>query len=138
MRPRSLVIDTLKTTLENNPEARIGVAYVYCNYRDQDQESHKLIATIVRQLLALLDIIPEGVISIYNKLRKQGNPVPLDDAMAMLLLVCAAFDRVYICVDALNELKDRDTFLKSLKSLRESISSIHLFTTGRNNTQDTV
>ena len=141
MKSRSLVIETLKNRpknrLENHPDIKAAVAYVYCDYQDQNQEPQKLIAAIARQLLAVSDMIPEGVM-IYDKLRKNGQPIPLDDTMKILRHACAAFDRVYICVDALDELQGRDIFLQCLKSLQEIFFSIHLFITGRNNVQNTV
>jgi hypothetical protein len=135
MGSRSLVIDTLRKGLENNSKPKIGLAYVYCDYRDQDQTIEKILSAIVKQLLEPLDVIPERIDEIYKGLRKAGKQISLPDASEMLLHACKAFHRVYICVDALDELEERD---KLLKSLQETPHSICLFTTGRNNVKNTV
>jgi hypothetical protein len=133
VRSRSLVIDTLREVLENS-KSKVGLAYVYCNYKEV-QKTEEFIAAIVKQLLVPLDVIPEEIFRIYERYRKAKNPISLPDAREMLRLACAALQRVYICVDALDELEERD---RLLESLQETPPSVNLFTTGRDNVKTTV
>src|SRR5947207_15735274 len=111
----SLVIDTLRKDVQET-KTKMGVAYVYCDYKDQDQTAEKLIAAIAKQLLLRWDI-PDRIIEIYNEIQRERKQISLDNATEILRIACAALDRVYICVDALDELEEgeRNTFLGSLQ-----------------------
>ncbi len=119
-----------------NSKPNKGMAYLYCDYRDRGQKTGKLVAAIVKQLLEPLDVIPEKIVEIYSQHRKAGKQILLSEAMQMLHLACEVFDRIYVCVDALDELED-DERKQLLKSLRDIPPSVHLFTTGRNHVKST-
>jgi len=74
---------------------------------------------------------------IYNQLRKADKQISLGEAIEILLLTCPAFDLVYICVDALDELEERER-IALLKSLQGTPRSVYLFTTGRNHVKTNV
>jgi len=87
-----------------------------------------LIAVIVKQLLLQLDVIPKEVIKICNQHRRIGTRISLCKGEKLLRLACSAFNRVYICINALDELQER---ARLLDSLRKASSSARLFFTGR-------
>lgn len=136
MGPRSLVIDELKGDREDS-KPKIGLAYLYCDYNDPVQTVQEVICAMVKQLLNPLDVIPEEIVQIYERLRNEGQPIGLEDAKGMLLHACKPFVRVYVCIDALDELeeKERDKLLESLQGLP---LSVHLFITGRDPVKTTV
>lgn len=125
------MIDTL-TNDRQTSEHKIGLAYVYCDYKDKSRELQQLITVLVRQLLSSGVKIPSGIVDIYNQLRKSGNKVSVDQAMNMLLLVCAKLDRTYICIDAVDEFDDRE---KLLEVLKKTPTSVHIFITGRDHVE---
>jgi len=131
---RSLVIDTLREDLEDS-KPTIGLAYVYCDYGDQSQTIEKSIAAIVKQLLEPLNVVPETIIEIYDQLPKPRDQISLPNAMKMLRLTCAIFDRIYICIDALDEFEERE---KLLESLQGTPPLVHLFITGRDHVKTIV
>ncbi|KAK6531048.1 hypothetical protein TWF281_007875 [Arthrobotrys megalospora] len=124
----SLVIDYL-TKPPADSELKFGLACVYCDYRDQTlQTSINLIGSLLGQLLSTLPYLPKEVIQLYERNRQERKPLEQGDVEAMLLHACQHFDRVYICVDALDECQHKEDFLKSLRKL---LPSIQLFITGR-------
>lgn len=128
------MIDTL---LDRSRKAGDVVAYVYCDYRDHAlQTTVNIVGGMLKQLLLPLPELPREIIDMYEKARqRQGAPLELSDAVAMLFLTCKTFNRVYLCLDALDECKD---ITQLLRSLQATPTSIRLFTTGRKHIQTTV
>lgn len=111
----------------------MGLAYVYCDYGDQAQSTENILSVIVKQLLEPLDTIPAEITRQHKESQMRDGRISRAMVMAMLRAVSAAFNRVCICVDALDELRERENLLLSLKEL-----SCHLFLTGRNNVKAVV
>ncbi|KAH8700411.1 ankyrin repeat-containing domain protein [Talaromyces proteolyticus] len=134
----SLVIDRL--TEHTATQDKVGLAYVYCDYRDQaKQTTENLFSSITEQLLSSLSEktgIPKSIEDRCEALKKQGNPLGLENAKDLLLTTCAEFDRVYICIDALDELEPHNLRLL-LRSMCHGLS-VQLFVTGRPFIQETV
>ncbi|GAB1202930.1 hypothetical protein APSETT445_001554 [Aspergillus pseudonomiae] len=127
---RSIVIDRLRELM---PLGSIGLAYLYGDYRDQRAQSvENILGAIVKQLLAHLSETPQGILEIYETRVKQENPLSLPDAERFLDIACEQFSRVYICLDALDELRDQRSLLISLQARS---SSVQLYITGRPHVQ---
>ncbi|KNG86035.1 putative ankyrin repeat domain protein [Aspergillus nomiae NRRL 13137] len=126
----SIVIDRLRELM---PLGSIGLAYLYGDYRDQRAQSvENILGAIVKQLLAHLSETPQGILEIYETRVKQENPLSLPDAERFLDIACEQFSRVYICLDALDELRDQRSLLISLQARS---SSVQLYITGRPHVQ---
>ncbi|KAF4635819.1 hypothetical protein G7Y89_g2285 [Cudoniella acicularis] len=129
----SLIIDELerfKATKSN-----IGLAYVYCDYRDQIQQTiENIIGAIIKQLLRELPAIPEEIIEIWQKKQSGTSHLQLE-LKEVLHITCKYFDHIYICLDALDECRD---FPELLTILYQGPPSIRLFSTGRNHVQQLV
>ncbi|GMG48926.1 unnamed protein product [Aspergillus oryzae var. brunneus] len=140
---RSIVMDNRKLDLvpllplrELIPLGSIGLAYLYGDYRDQRaQTTVNILGVIVKQLLAHLSEIPLGILEIYEARVKQENALSLPDAEKFLDITCEQFSRVYICLDALDELQDQRSLLMTLQARS---SSIQLYITGRPHVRVTV
>lgn len=132
---RSLVIDYLKV---QECELRIGLGFVYCDYRDQkEQTSENVVGALLTQLLKCLPEIPSAVLEIHEQRVSQDRPLSLEDSSRLLQITCAQFHRVYISLDALDELQP--TYLEALlKCLCEVPSGIQLFLTGRPQVQSVI
>lgn len=94
-----------------------------------------ILGVIVKQLLAHLSEIPLGILEIYEARVKQENALSLPDAEKFLDITCEQFSRVYICLDALDELQDQRSLLMTLQARS---SSIQLYITGRPHVRVTV
>jgi len=128
----SLVIDTLCPKAR---ERKFRVFYLYCNYREE-LSAADLIAGLLKKVVAGLDGTPEKVSQEF-----EGSEVPGSDRMRPLLpdvedtlgTVLASFERAFICIDALDELPQKQIpqLLDSLAKLILLSSKIRLFLTGR-------
>ena len=118
------------------PGSKIGLGYIYCDYRDQkEQTTENILGAILKQLLGLLPEIPEAVLKLYAERVSQGKPLSSTDAVDLLGTACAHFSKVYVCLDALDELGNVRGLLKHL---RDSPHSMQIFITGRHHVQATV
>jgi hypothetical protein len=116
--------------------SKIGLGYIYCDYRDQkEQTTENILGAILKQLLGLLLEIPGAVFELYTKRASEEKSLSLTDGVDLLGIACAQFSKVYICLDALDELADLRGFLKQL---RHSPHFMQVFITSRHHVQATV
>ena len=116
--------------------SKIGLAYIYCDYRDQkEQTTENVLGAVLKQLLGLLSEIPEAVSKLYAERVSQGKPLSLTDAVDLLGIACAQFSKIYVCLDAFDELENLRGLLKQL---RDSPHSMQIFVTSRHHVQVTV
>ncbi|KAJ4182507.1 hypothetical protein NW755_010274 [Fusarium falciforme] len=138
----SVVVDHLQHRFRDEPT--LGLAYVYCEYgRQQEQTPDHMFASILKQLAQRYSFhfsLPEAVRELYDEhLRTQGTtrskvrPL-LTEIMKCLPSVVELFSKVYIVVDGLDEFKalggHRSVFLKRLLTLQES-TGVGIFATSR-------
>jgi hypothetical protein len=110
----------------------MGLAYIYCDFRDQNQQTTKnIIGAILKQLLRQLPCIPEEIAAIWQKHHNGKEPLELVTMLEALRNTCKSFNRTFICVDALDECQDADRLLESL----QSAPFLRLFATGRKHVQ---
>jgi hypothetical protein len=56
--------------------SKIGLAYVYCDYRDQKEQTvENILGAVVKQLLRLLPEIPEAILKLYEERIAQEKPL---------------------------------------------------------------
>jgi hypothetical protein len=109
---------------------------VYCDYRDQKEQSiENILGAVLKQLVRLLPKIPETIWKIYDERVAHQKPLSSVDAMDLLRAACAQFSKTYVCIDALDEAGDLRGLLTKL---RDSPSSMQIFLTGRQHIQGTV
>jgi hypothetical protein len=107
---------------------RFALVYIYCDYRDKDkQDTCSMIGELAKQLLLQSSFVPEEVWSLSEK----HTAITTEKARRVLTLLLRSFDRVYICVDALDECQPqyREEFLHFLVTLRGT--GLRFFCTGR-------
>jgi hypothetical protein len=119
------VIDTLSALpfIDGN---RITVAYVYCNYNDNVQQTAvNMVGTLLKQVIDIhFDHLPTGVVdSVKQRRRKDKGGLSLEESCHFLESTLQSFSKFYICVDALNECLDehRKDFLHSIASLLQRL-----------------
>ena len=116
--------------------SKIGLGYMYCDYRDQkDQTTENILGAILKQLLRLLPEIPEAVLKLYAERASQEKPLSSTDAVDLLSIACAQFNKVYVCLDALDELGNLQDLLKQL---RDGPHFMQFFITSRYHVKSTV
>ena len=128
----SLVIDHL----ERNPkEETSATTYIYCDYKRQDEQTPiNLTASIARQLLQHQVSIPEQIMIIYHRHKSKSTRPSFEEVLEMLKHSIARLTRVYLIVDALDELGNagqvRQNFIGRLR-LVQDLYHVNLMTTSR-------
>jgi hypothetical protein len=128
------VIDNIREHMV--PGSKIGLGYMYCDYRDQEEQTtENILGAVLTQLLRILPEWPEAVLKLYGDRVSQKKPLTLEDATNLFHITCAQFSKVYVCLDALDELRGLRGLLKCL---HDRPSSIQIFLTGRPHVQEAV
>ena len=111
----------------------MGVAFFYCDYRDQENQSTlNMVASILKQLISSKPALPLPVVNLYERFEKSQNTFRLKALEPTLLLVYQEFRRSFVIIDALDEcdaVRHRKSFLQVLKGLEGT--SVRLFITSR-------
>ena len=98
----SIVVEELNTRFKNDKS--IGVAYLYCNYRRQDeQKPEHLLASLLKQLTQGLSSLPDSVKSLYNSHKDRRTQPSFDEISRALQSVVTMYSRVFLIIDALDE-----------------------------------
>ena len=128
----SLVIDTLCRQARGQ---NIAVLSFYCNYQARkDQSVTKIIGSLLRQVVAAVARVPEEIHDAFEESKQRGGKhLRLLDMLKLFVSVISSMGRVYICVDAVDELlpQNRSEFLRALRQVVQEASNARLFLTGR-------
>jgi len=121
-------------------DATVGIAYFYCNFRQQDEQKvEDLIANLLKQLAESQPSFPRSVTELYNRHNDPHHKVRrtrplLNETLSVLQHVVAMYSRVFIVVDALDECQASDgcrsTFLANIFDLQVK-SGANIFATSR-------
>lgn len=124
--------------LEQAPRSHYGVAYVYFDYKERDQQKPvDVLASMVKQLLCQLRVIPKEIEESYDIMDREHKRPRLNDLYTMLLVVIKSFDQTFIVCDALDEC-DQDDQRRELLPLfhRMGRDGMNVFLTSREHPED--
>ncbi|KAK4442326.1 ankyrin repeat-containing domain protein [Podospora aff. communis PSN243] len=119
----SIVIDHLQNSC--TADDRIGLAYIYCNFRRQTEQTiDNLVSSLLKQLVQGARQVPGCVNDLYATHKSKNSRPLINELSNALHTVAEKYSRVFIVIDALDEcpLLDgrRSTFLNMLFSLRRA------------------
>ncbi|MCJ1385157.1 hypothetical protein MMC17_008278 [Xylographa soralifera] len=102
-------------------QADVGLAYVFCNYKSQvDQSLCNLLNALLKQLVQSRTDIAAPVTRLYDHHFEQKSKPSLDEISTALSTVCLSYARVNVIVDALDECTNQDRTRNQLvEKLRE-------------------
>jgi Cdc6-like AAA superfamily ATPase len=128
----SIVVDYLSAEFQN--DASVGVAYLYCNFRRQDEQSPtELLSSLLKQLVQGQLSVPESVKGLYERHKDKARP-SFDEMLKVFHAVVADYSRTFIVIDALDECQVsggvRSKLLSELFRLQAQ-SGASLFATSR-------
>ena len=129
-----LLWDEFPQTSKNN--AKIGVAYLFCGYRlQQNQKPIDLLASLLKQLVQEQSSIPDGLKDLYDRHKGKRTRPELNEISKALYSVVADYSRSFIIIDALDEYqvsdrKDRKTLLSEIFKLQD-MTGANIFATSR-------
>ena len=129
----SIVVDKL-TTLSSK-DTSIGVAYVYCSFRlQQEQMAKDLLASLLKQLAQGRPSLPDSVRSLYDRYKDKPTGPSFDEFSRTLQSVAALYSRIFIIIDALDECQTSDgcrsKFLEKVFNLQTECG-VNIFATSR-------
>ncbi|XP_014551953.1 hypothetical protein COCVIDRAFT_30600 [Bipolaris victoriae FI3] len=102
----AIAIDHL---LHSTQSSSIGVAYVYCNYKDrEEQDTSRMLAAIAKQLVQRQPPAAEPVERLHKKHHDLGTKPTIEEIFSALQEVIAKYSTVYLVIDALDECRDID------------------------------
>lgn len=123
----------IQNLLDLGCENAYGVAYVYCNYKAQDeQDISSLLRAILKQLALCRSSTIEPIEQMYKRHANRGTKPSLDELYNILGEVVAQYPYVYIVVDALDECQKepRQRLLDKLRDL-QGAHDVRLMVTSR-------
>lgn len=129
----SIVINYLED--EFLGKSNISVAFLYCNYgQQQQQKAEDLFLSILMQLTEGQSVIPADVKNLYERHKTKKTRPSLADIVEALHSAIRSYSRVFMVIDALDEYQDsildRKRFLSELLKLQAK-AGINLFATSR-------
>ena len=128
----SLVIDTLRNLTR---EQNAAVFPLYCDYQAQkDQSPVNMISALLKQVVARATVIPDEIKYLFEESRKLGGQgLRLTELVQLFVEAIGSFERVFICIDAIDELlaKDRPNFIRALRYIVDRAPNSRLFLTSR-------
>jgi hypothetical protein len=109
------------------------VAYIYDNYREQNQTAVNLIRCLLRQLVQIRFDMPDDIASIYRHHVRKRTRLWLAEYSNLLQLQVRRFSKVYFVIDALDECSESDGIRGFLPEVLKLLPDIHLLVTSRHN-----
>ena len=128
----SHVIDHLN---QYSSEWNAVVVYIYCDYRKQEEQTAVgLTGSVVKQLIQHQYSVPEKVEKMYEYHQKKETRPKLEELLEMTTYSIARLSRIFLIVDALDELgstgKVRRSLIQNLCQLQD-LHNFNLMTTSR-------
>lgn len=134
--PRSIIIDDLKATMkaaaDSDKPRKMGLAYIYCNYKEQEPDAKDYLAAVLKQLIP--NISPEDLLKAFKE-KKASRPT-LSEVVKLLQTVVKLFDHVYVVIDALDECRpgvDEQETRRTLVEKLKALDKVSLLVTSRPN-----
>ncbi|XDG04305.1 hypothetical protein ABKA04_003920 [Annulohypoxylon sp. FPYF3050] len=127
----SIVVDDLTARFNNNRD--IGVAYIYCNFQRQDEQTApNLLASLLKQLSQQRLPLPDNVKGLYNDHKNKSARLFFKEISEALQSVIVSYHRTFVIVDALDEYRtsDRMKFLTEISGIQAK-TNLNVFATSR-------
>ncbi|KAF5985496.1 ankyrin protein [Fusarium bulbicola] len=103
----SIVINELTTRFGDDNTVRI--AYIYGNYRPHDvQRFDHLLESLLKQLVQGQSSIPASLKALYDKHNFRKTRASVEEVSATIHSVVSLYSRIFVVIDALDELKETD------------------------------
>ena len=125
----SYIVNYLRTTFQ--PQ-EVGIAVIYCNYKEPDQTAANLLTSLSRQLVQHKSEIPERIRLLHRKHHINKYRPSVADILPLLRHIAQNFSKTFVIVDALDEYKEQDERDTNLTTALQELSpDVHLLVTSR-------
>lgn len=86
-----------------------AIAYLYCNFRQQDEQTvDNMLASVLKQLSQMRSSPPATLTALYERHKDRRTRPSFDEISKTLQSVAATYSRVFIVIDALDETRATD------------------------------
>ncbi|TGJ80228.1 hypothetical protein E0Z10_g8546 [Xylaria hypoxylon] len=128
----SIVVDDLGN--RSRSEITTAVAYIYCNYKRQSEQTlESLLSSLLKQL-ARRQPLPSSLKELYERHKTEQTRPSVNEIFRVLESVALQNSRVFIIVDALDECQALDgcrtKFLSAIFNLQKT-TRVNIFATSR-------
>lgn len=97
-----IVIDDLTSRFSR--DSRVGIAYLYCNYKRKNKQNlGDLLAGLLKQLTGNFLLLPEEVKDLYERHESSRTRPSTNELARVLQSVVASYSKVFFVIDALDE-----------------------------------
>jgi Cdc6-like AAA superfamily ATPase len=129
----AVVVDYLRSRFQDNPA--VGIACIYCSIQNEAEQTRSCIfLSLLRQLIKQLSYTPEMVKSMYDRHNRAGDRPSFREIVYALQDTISRFQRIFILVDALDELLTSESppkqLVREIFALQEK-SRFNIFATSR-------
>ncbi|KAH0528099.1 hypothetical protein TsFJ059_003003 [Trichoderma semiorbis] len=101
----AIVVNHLLTHFQGHP--KIGFAYIYCNFRQQNEQTAiRLLTNLLKQLSQGQLHLPKTVKDLFDKHKETRTQPSLGEVTAALQAITESYSRSFIVVDALDECQE--------------------------------
>lgn len=120
------------------PSEDIGIAYIYCGFKDRDEQTPtKIFASILGQLCYRKPVLPGEVKGLYEKTERGGKTPDLCQLVDAIVSVAGHFSRVWLFFDAVDECDERTQRVDLLSTIQRFMgTNIGGFATSRSHPED--
>ncbi|TAQ88653.1 hypothetical protein B7494_g3004 [Chlorociboria aeruginascens] len=126
----SIVVNYLDERFFDNKA--IGIAYIYCNFQQMDQQkAEDILASLLKRFAECRQpSLPDSVKDLYDRHKTKQTRPSIDEIFTSLQSVIASYSRVFIVIDALDECQAYESrfFLQKLFSLQANCEVNHFAT----------
>jgi Cdc6-like AAA superfamily ATPase len=117
----SIIVEHLQSRFQS--DATTGIAYIYCNFRQQKQQKPQdLLSSLLKQFVQKQPSTLESVKDLYERHKDNQSRPSVGEISKTLHSVVAGFSRAFIIIDALDECqvsdRARDEFVRGLFDLQ--------------------
>src|SRR5882672_9098600 len=101
---RSIAIDCLQRAFQGQD---VATTFIYCNHKEQAKHTvRELIASILKQLVQDHPAISEWAKALYDRHNSKATYPSLKELTEALRMEVGRYSRVFVIVDALDELDE--------------------------------
>jgi hypothetical protein len=98
-----------RATTRFSGDPTIGIAYIYCHFRRQDEQKvDDLLASLLKQLAQGKTFLPGSLKDLYSEHKKKRTRPSADEISRTIQSVAVTYSRVFIIIDALDECQVSD------------------------------
>ncbi|KAI9148819.1 putative ankyrin repeat protein [Paramyrothecium foliicola] len=128
----AVVVEHLQRKFRKDPN--VGIAYLYCNFKRQDEQTVRhFFTSLLKQLAQALPTLPPEMRQHYSDHEKSNTQPGIHEVLDFLQSVIGKYSRVFIVVDALDEIQANDrraSLLEGLTKFQDKFK-INIFATSR-------